>query len=352
MLFPDNLQAALLLDGACTSLDGVHKSFAVNDLVHHNVRYTNMEVRPGYFRLLGDNGLMVTAELINRPAQPGVFTQALGSAFNRMVLCPDGAERISRHRSHILIWVSHAAQTQGLRASAPEGATLAQLQKRLAKLAFLTSHAMQEVPVALVHWTQSNEIFTPALFKNAALNPVPGPLHIHPVLFTNAEKRIGLRTFGAQHFIGREVLIEPHIVPWQALYIRAIDLVQMAAGPQGYIVPDGDTFGPPDHSESYRVHHRAPENGGVPILELEPLLHQASGFQSPAYIPRERVFDDRTIPPDVQPEDRAAQDAQRAELRGLRRMAEEAGNSFEVRATLPREEPPRPVFGRKKPEGS
>jgi len=157
------------------------------------------------------------------------------------------------------------------------------------------------------------------------------------------------------------LLCEPSPIPWQGIYLRMVEFVQMATGPNGYIVPDGETFGPPDHTESYRVHHRPAEAGGVPTLELEPLLHQPSGFQSPAYVPRDRRFDDRNIPPELQPEDRAAQDAQRALLRGQRRQAELAGNKFEVRAALPRDDTSRPgpswldqrpVFGRKRPDPS
>ena len=88
------------------------------------------------------------------------------------------------------------------------------------------------------------------------------------------------------------------------------------------------------------------------------MLHQASGFRSPAYVSRESRFDDRNIPANVMPEDRAGQDAMRAELRGKRRQAELVGNHFEVRVKSPDGDgrppaplwfPTRPVFGRKKP---
>ncbi len=166
---------------------------------------------------------------------------------------------------------------------------------------------------------------------------MPGPLHIHPVVYGANQQKVGMRTFGARHFIGRELQIGQCPIPWQATYLQMLAFIKVATAPNGYIVPYGDTFGPPDHSESYRVHHLPAEDGDVPIIELEPLLHRASGFQSPHYVPRDRTFDDRNIPPDVQPEDRAAQDAQRAELRGKRRQAELAGNTFEVRATRPRD---------------
>ncbi len=354
MQFLDKVQSAILLDRNGIALDSIHKSFIINDLVHNNVQYTTVVNRPGFFALRGNNELLVTVEFIDRPAEPQVFAQALRSGFNRLVLCPDIEDRLRRHRSHLLINVSHGMLSDPVKSLmetvgvAARGASLPQFQKRLANLAFLTALAQNEVPATLVHWTQSNEVFPPAMFRDAAQNPAPGPLHIHPVLFLDTQKRVGIRTFGARHFIGRELLVEPSPVPWQATYLQMLALLATATAPNGYIVPDGDTFGPPDHSVSYRVHHRPAMDGDVPILELEPLVHRASGFQSPAYVPRDRTFDDRNIPADAAPEDRAAQDALRAELRGKRRQAELAGTTFEVRATLPREDAPRPAFGRKK----
>ncbi len=363
MLFPEKPQTAILLDRGGISLDSIYKSFLVNDLVYNNVQYKAVEDRPGFFCLSGNNGLMVTVEFIDRPAAADVLQLTLRSAFNRLVLCRDAEDRVRRHRAHILINVADAALLERLKnpAAQVDLGSLPLFQKRLAKLAQLTAFAMKEVPTALVHWTQSNELFAPEMFANAALNPVPGPLHIHPLLFGDAQKRIGIRTIGARHFIGHELLVEAGPIPWQGLYGRIVEFVQMATRPNGYIVPDGETFGPPDHTESYRVHHRPAEPGDVPILELEPLLHRPSGFQSPDYVPRDRTFDDRNIPPDMQAEDRAAQDSQRAELRGKRRLAELAGNGFEVRAALPRDDTPRPgpswlhlrpTFGRKKPDVS
>ena len=42
-------------------------------------------------------------------------------------------------------------------------------------------------------------------------------------------------------------------------------------------------------------------HGVLGVYELEPLLHREFGFQSDAYVPRERAFDDRTPPPDLMP---------------------------------------------------
>jgi hypothetical protein len=368
MRFPDKVQSALLFDRDGLSLDAIHKSIVISDLVATGAQYKNIEYKPGFFRLFSNDNLTVTVEYLDRPADPAVFRQALGSFFNR-VLCPDAEDRIRRHRSHILIEVSHGllpGQMKSVMASMglpPEGASLPQFQARLTKLAYLSALVQREVPPTLVHWTLSNQIFSPELFRNAAIGPAPGPLHIHPVLFGDAQNSMGprmagIRTFGARHFIGRELLIEPNPIPWQATFLTMLAFLKVATVPDGYVIPDGDLLENEDYSEAYRIHHRSADEGDVPLYEFEPMLHQASGFRSPAYVSRESRFDDRNIPANVMPEDRAGQDAMRAELRGKRRQAELVGNHFEVRVKSPDGDgrppaplwfPTRPVFGRKKP---
>ena len=137
MQFYDKVQSAILLDRGGLSLDDIHKSFVMNDLVFNDVHNKPVEVRPGFVALLGADDLMVTVEFLDRPADFAVFRQSLSSYFNRTVLCPDAEDRIRRHRSHILINVSQGALPQVLKSFtttvgvASEGATLAQFQKRL-----------------------------------------------------------------------------------------------------------------------------------------------------------------------------------------------------------------------------
>ena len=141
--------------------------------------------------------------------------------------------------------------------------------------------------------------------------PAPGPLHVHPYLFGGAKDgdgrtRLGIRTFGARHFIGRELLIEPSVLPWAANYETMLAFLRVATAEKGYLIPDGDSFGPEDRSLSYRVLHREAEAGDVPLIELQPLLHQEYGFVAEDYVPPERVFDDRMPPADLMPEDQEA----------------------------------------------
>ncbi len=165
----------------------------------------------------------------------------------------------------------------------------------------------------------------------------PSPLHIHPFLFggkqeADGQTSVGIRTFGARHFIGREILIEPSTLPWAANYETILAFLRVATIENGYVIPDGDTFGPEDRSLSYRVLHREAEPDDVPLVELVPLMHREFGFVSDDYVPPERVFDDRMPPPDLMPAD----DEEKMELvnewREKRQLAEGIGGRFEVRS--------------------
>ena len=106
-------------------------------------------------------------------------------------------------------------------------------------------------------------------------------------------------------------------------------------------------------------------HGVLGVYELEPLLNREFGFQSDAYVPRERAFDDRTPPPDLMPRGDDARMVLDNEWRERRALAEGIGGRLEVRSRdghSPDSTPPptplsplpwpprfglRPVFGRK-----
>ena len=172
------------------------------------------------------------------------------------------------------------------------------------------------------------------------------------------EPEVGVLTFGARHFIGREISIEPGALPWAAHFETILAFLKVATTENGYVIPNGDTFGPEDRSLSYRVLHCEPEEeGGVPLYRLVPLMHRACGFQSAEYVEPEWVVDDRMPPGDLMPDDDEAKAALANEWREKRSLAEGIGGRFEVRAKHSGPagpQPPRPgfplvrkVFGRK-----
>jgi len=348
MQFPNDIQACLLFDRPVGDLEAIVRTFIQVEEGRSGTRFNVPEFKPGtIYRLFGGDQMTVLFEYVNGPPNMEVFQQALASTITGIV-GPDIRERLMRGRSHILINVSH-----GVLGSSPEilqmlqqidypieGHSLPQFTRRLEMLALAARVAGEAVTPLAVHWTQSNQLMPGEAFDTLAALPAPSPLHVHPYLFgggTDAEGRnkAGIRTFGMRHFIGREVIVEPSVLPWAANFETILALLRVATIDNGYIIPDGDTFGPEDRSLSYRVLHREAEEGDVPLLELVPLLYKEFGFVAPDYVPPERVFDDRMPPADLMPQDEEEKMELVNEWREKRGMAEGIGGRFEVRSREP-----------------
>lgn len=379
MLYPNRVQAALLFDGPIADLEAIMRNFARIEQMRSGAEFNVPEQNPGrFYRLFnGAEELMVTFEYLDRPCNADLFLPALSSPFTG-IATPDIRERITRSGTHILLEVSHGVfagveedpkiasffETIG---RAKSGATQVQFERRLQVLALMarivTEHAM---PLA-VHWTQSDMLVSGELFDTlAAGNDAPGPLHIHPFLFgprqaAGEEALVGIRTFGVRHWLGREIIVQPNVLPWAANLETIFAFLRVATMPNGYVIPDGDTFGPEDRSLSYRVLHHdqganigyaEPEAADVPFYELVPLKHLAHGFIAPEHVPDANVFEDRAFPAAIMPEDHDAKMALANEWAEKRKLAEGIGGQFEVRqrredetpSPPPPPPPPRPVI--------
>ncbi len=374
MQFPNEIQAALLFDSRVAALDDIVRAFMRVEEARSGARFSLPEAKPGtFYRLFGGGDeMMVTLEYIDGPANADVFAQALGSAVTG-ILCPDIRERLTLSRSHILVNVSNGAMGNVL--SSPdiarflqqidykvEGQSLRQFVRRLDLCALISRIVCDHAPAQAVHWCQSNQLFAGEQFDDVASLPAPGPLHVHPFLFGGAkaesgETKLGIRTFGARHFVGREVLIEPNVLPWAANFETICAFLKIATVDKGYVIPDGDTFGPDDRSQSYRVVYRDAEEGDVPLFELQPLMYREFNFQADDYVPRDKVFNDQAPPSAIMPPDVEAKMELVNEWREKRKLAEGLGGTFEVRArglgsngggAPPAGPGGRPVFGRKR----
>lgn len=373
MLYPNENQVALVFDRKLDDFDRIVAQCARLLEATYGQPFNVPERKPNAFvRMFGGDELMVTIEHIDHPPSQQLFAQPLGSVITGL-LCPDIRERLTRARSMILINVGHGVFGQAIHEQfgdffakigmPAEGSTLPQFKRRLKMLANLSRLAAELTGPSVVHWTQSNQLFAGEQWDQAAEGEAPSLIHIHPYLFgprapVGGKHLLGLRTFGARHFIGRELLIEPHEIDWSANFEVMLAFMRVATMDNGYVIPDGDSFGPEDGSLSYRVIHREAEEGDVPVVELVPLMHREAGFVSPDYVPKERVFDDRVPPPAIMPDDDEEKERLANEWREKRKLAEGIGGSFEVRARGDAPLPPpaprpgpfgqRAVFGRKK----
>jgi hypothetical protein len=355
MLYPNRLQAALLFDRPVRELEAIMRDFARIEGMKSGANFNVPEANPGrFYRLFnGAEELMLTFEYLDGPANSDAFRGALSSAFVGLAT-PDIRSRIARARSHILLEVSH-----GVMAGVEEdpkiaamfaqlgmpkaGATQAQFQRRLAVLALMTRVTSDHAMPSAVHWTQSDLLIGGDQCDSFAAIEPPSPLHIHPFLYGPPGEAglVGIRTFGARHWLGREVLIKPSVLPWAANYETILAFLRVATMANGYVIPDGDTFGPEDRSLSYRVlHHDVGSDIGylerepadVPIYELVPMKHVAHGFIAPEHVPDENTINDRAFPAAIMPDDQDEKAALANDWAEKRKLAEGIGGRLEVRA--------------------
>jgi hypothetical protein len=351
--FPNALQVALLYDSADPiDLNALQAAFLKSEL-NAGYKYNVVEADGRtYFRCFGGQGsdVMVFVEWVDRPTARAKFNTALSSVFNQ-VLVPDAAALIDRHRGLLLINVHHGAmpplpEVHALLAKmgvGQAGQSLPQYRERLRVMGLLAAMATDISKPTLSHWTHTDVLAMPQAIKDFMWDSSPNLLHVHPMPFrgpgTTQEQGIaGVVTFGAAAYIGREIRVRPTEVPWLQAYEHALGFITVAIHKDGYVVPDGDTFGDDSHSFCYRVHHTAEPlfnaRAEIPCYELEPLLNKQHGFQSPDYVTRDRIVNiDAPQPEYVQLNGRAGREIV-AEWRAKRQMAERVGGSFEVKVKV------------------
>ncbi len=353
MKYPNRLQTALLFDQPHDILEAAVRDFARIEEMKSGATFNVPEANPGkFYRLFnGSEELMLTFEYIDAPANPDVFTAALSSTVTGL-LCPDIRERIARSRSHILLEVSHGVmggvendpkiaemfQQIGVKQA---GATREQFDRRLQILALMSRIVTDHASPSAVHWTQSDQLISGEMFDSFAAMDAPSPLHIHPYLFgpqagPGEDQQLGIRTYGARHWLGREIVIKPNVLPWASNFETILSFMNVSLVENGYVIPDGDTFGPEDRSLSYRVNWRDadPEDGeaGLAFYELTPLKHVEHDFLADDHVPDENAIDDRSFPADLMPKKQDAKVELANEWAEKRAMAEGIGGRFEVRA--------------------
>ncbi|MFN0193010.1 MAG: hypothetical protein ACKVP5_13715 [Aestuariivirga sp.] len=352
-LYPPNIQTCLLFDTPrAVSAKVVASSFADVEARLSGTRYNPLEVNGDAFvRLYGTNDMMITIERIDGPANATVFAGTLNSGFTRLAL-PDSPQLVARHASHMLVNVHHGAippmdaleKLMGEIGMTAQGHSLEAFKARLKLAGLLTTIAHDEGNASLIHWTQSNTLVKPQVFAAMAKEDPPSPIHIHPRMWQegatpSGEPRVGFVTLGASHFIGREISVKPTHIPWVETYQGAYAFLKLAVMRNGYIIPDGDTFGDEDQNYSYRARHIAERNTGETVVpaeyQLELLMSKKHSFTSPDY-----------VPPGGAAGTRGVDEEQRRQWAEQGRMAEAAGVRLEVRARTG-EAPARPVFGKR-----
>ena len=357
--FPHTVQICLLFDEVKPlHLDEFVSGFVKAEASAGNP-YNVAERTPLFYRLYdGANDVMLTIEVMPGRAQDAVFERTLASNYNRL-LAPDAKERIQRHKSHLLINVHHGVFPDfGEKLDVLEkigrlaGQTVQLFRKRLAIAEHAAALINDAAPASLVHHAVFNVLVRGPVFGAIVKqSKTPHMLHLHPLVYstekhTNGAWKYGLKTMGASYFIDREIHLAPSHVAWPELVENALVFIRLALSESGYIIPDGDTCGPPDNSSCYRITH-IPAGGKSddfegPLYRMDLIMHKATNFEAASYVKPVRTFDDRTIPADLKADIGRGLPEFEQKLRSKREMAEKVGGGLYVRTDTadPKDEPP------------
>ncbi len=295
---PNTVQTALLFDDAMViDLHAFARRFQ-NEQQAQGVSFNLVEATSDhtFIRLYGTNDLMITVEQILEPLKPEPFQGVLDSAYID-IISPKASQAVEEHRSGALISVSHGVipndekidnlmKEVGL---GKAGQTQEEFLLRLETLRGLTQAYGDIREPVLLHWTQSNQLLTYQTFVTLSADRQPSLLNIHPQLYsdrTDAQGQwIGFRTFGAAHFLGREITFRSAPVAWSNLCEYALVFLKFCSSPEGYVVPHGDTFGDGE-GLSIAVRHIPQSEASQAVYELTLLQSAKLGYEcAPDLVP-------------------------------------------------------------------
>lgn len=193
-------------------------------------------------------GLYIQVEQSQNPLPAGGFHQTLSSPFTRISF-PEAGEAVRSHASHILINIGKGIPMPAITGINLPDAALSggEFSAALALARAATNFFLHRGETIAVHWGQSNILLSPRAYGALAQQPAPMPLFIHPSLFSSravvrGRQVIGFRTFGAAHFLGKEIVFNEAPVPLDWMLSRVYSFVETMRE-RGELPPAGDSFG-------------------------------------------------------------------------------------------------------------
>ena len=247
----------------------------------------------GEFVLMMSGDLHVLVSQSPGPLGIESFCQTLASPYTQMTFS-NADEIVYRHQSHVFITVGNGVpmtdniETQNFLQKVGHRHSQGKFEMKLKICKFMTDFfARDKFPVA-VHWLQSGTLMSAENFHLLVSDAFPIPLFVHPDLFSsrnviNGIPVLGLRTFGASHLIGYEIIFIETPVPLGWLFERTCNFVSEVRD-RNSLIPDGETFGV-ENNEIIRVRHR-PASEEKLTGEIELTLESSDEFE----------LDDRVLP--------------------------------------------------------
>ena len=384
--YTNNLQAAVLYKGKAEICPEAFLIPFLEAMHEKGLPLAPAQTSDTYALFLGPDELHISVSYLDHPANHGVFVNTLRSKLTNMLM-EDAPTRVQCHSSHVLIEIWHGVL--GGVTDKPEiadflneidlpqpGHSLEAFNLRCNILAEICRHLTRLPSASAIHWTQSNMLIAAEQIEGFIDQVRPGMLTVHPVLYGgdavpgHDEPPVGLMTLGAADYIGREIHVVPAPVPWVDLYETALAFIRVAIMPNGYVIPDDDTFADETGEFSYRVRHlegaETVSPDGAPCYQLSLMFSKEHNYTAPDHQPRELVPGGISEATSMLEAEGQESDAQVTDWQEKQRMAKAAGGDvqiFRTQETGPTTEPSgpksfgagsngqRPVFGKRKAFG-
>ncbi len=276
-----------MFDSVVETLDAIVRDFARIEELKSGAIFNVAEHQPATLARIenAEENLTLCFEYSNLPADETLLEAALGSTVTQE-LFPDIRARTAQSVSHITLEARPRSELKGIAGSGTGLEAMEGMQRgfhrRLELLALMGRVALDHASPSAIYWEQSDRLFAGESFDAFAAGPVPGPLHIHPELFGPKQQALdpspqltGIRTQGAQYWLGGEVIINPCAHDWRQSYAAVLEFVKACSTANDTALSYGDVFSYADHEQRYRIDHVSDsdeqQSGPALLYELVPL---------------------------------------------------------------------------------
>lgn len=281
-----------------------------------------MQNQPGVFALVNNGAFHISVGL--RPDQAmdlRPFDRVMGSIrFAQMQ--PELVEAVMDHEGHLLLEVGLGTvpfptehelikelNSTGMLDSLGLGEDQAKFEQRLTVTRLFARLLAKAAPGSVLHWGQSDQLFTMDAFQAFSEGDHPTALFVHPLFHSDGAQRngdvmAGVIGLGSEFLLGKKLVFAPHEQPMMESYqlmLGFIDFCRM----RGSVIPDGESFGRTADEKIY-VYHRGPTEmipeDHIELVKQNP--EDQTGRKKTVYIDYEndgtakapRMVDGRPIP--------------------------------------------------------
>lgn len=170
-----------------------------------------------------------------------------------VLMMPDAEQRVDRHLAHTFISISRQMPTNddrvefNIATADPLDFFLSEDSHRAMTLGYLLADALhRNNPATAIHWLPSDNLVSPQMFEQAALEPSLTSFFVRPYLYSSSGKigdgnPVGMVANGSQYLLGKPVIFEEALVDYAWMVQRVCQFIDKCLS-DGAIPAHGTSF--------------------------------------------------------------------------------------------------------------